>query len=359
MHFLGITGTLLIVLNITGCPETDVDLGIQFEVISVNLSTEIAAATDVPLDISIVVEFSPALTPVFKEQIPGFFSLKKLDNTIIPVTIGWSANDKTAVFSPTGGFEANTEYIFDMEAADLTGTELFPLTFTTLTPTLEITDTATFSYGFYLTVTSNLHYLIQGDDGTGWVDISGIMSAAAGEKTRYTWSSFNQFAVPVSLNLRAVSDNWTSDTIIITPEVASITSISDDEKQAEIVLDDSGADSATEAWVEIVLAEERRYFFYMHRSVAVPTMDGTLIRILDSTGSLVIDATTGEPLVADDEDNGSNGLTSFSNMEDVHVPKDGTYYILIQPDNASADKSVYQPNLADYGSVILSYGYID
>ena len=38
---------------------------------------------------------------------------------------------------------------------------------------------------------------------------------------------------------------------------------------------------------------------------------------------------------------------------------DGTYYILIQPDNASADKSVYQPNLADYGSVILSYGYID
>ncbi len=213
-------GLLAIGAFVFGCgeeavgPDPEVQ---QYVVTSVTFRSGHASLQAVPLEDTVVVVFNRSLDQQEQAGVAGLFTLEKTDATPAPVTISWPSASQ-ALFTPTAALDPATQYLFDISSATVAGSYTFPVTFTTVGLPPEMGGLTVRSHGFLINVTSVQEYVLQGNSGSGWVDISDTLPASQ-TATEFVWSLMPEFNVPTELDVRAVGGGFTSDSVTVAPLV--------------------------------------------------------------------------------------------------------------------------------------------
>jgi hypothetical protein len=308
---------------------------------------------DVPLHDTVDVVFNRALDQQEQNGIAGLFSLEDAEGTPVPVTIGWTSGS-SAWFAPTSTLEPATQYLFDITSTTVAGAFPFPLTFTTVGIPPVVDDLTLRSYGFLVTVTSVQDYVLQGNSGSGWVDITDTIPETR-TANELVWSLMSGFGVPTEMYVRAAVGGFTSDSVQVVPEVNTFLLNSAVGNEYGMYLHDLGdaASGATEGWMQGHFYASQSYFVQTEAHATEPFMDGSSLRLINENGAVVPGAFSQE-LLADDD----GGEGSFSRILGIRVPEDGTYYVHVRADNTSADPYIWLPDCDDYGWIYLVTGYI-
>lgn len=351
-----LTGILAVGLFAVGCGDETVGPDPEFQqyqVVSVAFRSGHASLQDVPVDDTVDVVFSRVLEQQEQNGVGGLFTLENADGSPVPVTIGWTSGSH-AWFAPTSALEPATQYVFDVTSSAVAGSYPFPLTFTTVGIPPDIGGLTVRSYGFLVDVSSVQDYVLQGNSGSGWVDITDTLPASQ-TANEFVWSQMPEFNVPTQIDIRAVGGGFTSDSLTVVPLVSTFLLNSATGNEYEMFLDDLGdaTSGAAEGWMKGDFYASQAYFVRTTAHSESPMMDGSHIRIIDETGAVVLGAFSQEPLADDDGGDGS-----FSQILGIRVPADGTYYVHVRPDNTSPNQSIWMPDLADHGWIYLVTGYI-
>jgi hypothetical protein len=215
-----------------------------------------------------------------------------------------------------------------------------------------------FSHAVRFVVASNVNYVVQANDGGGWVDVTEILPPTAGATSELVWSESTQFPYPREVSMRAKAVGYADTTSSYTYQPTFLMTAQGNSAIGNLYYLESSdrVGAPSETWVQIYLYSSQLYFMSTEvHTPNTPLMDGTFIQIRDSSGNVVQDNYSGLDLEDDDSGDGS-----YSALTSIRVPTNATYYVLVQSDILSFSPSPPFVNydLTDYGWVNFLVGYI-